>query len=58
LLDAAIPVGSKPKTLGGKLAGAALLRIATRSVPGAIVITGGLVAKLLHDRRQARKTRP
>ena len=39
----------------GKVAGAALVRIATRSVPGAIVVTGGLLAKALHDKRKARK---
>ncbi|MDE2597410.1 MAG: hypothetical protein KGL44_11080 [Sphingomonadales bacterium] len=38
-----------------KLAGAAMVRLATRSVPGAIVVTGGLIAKRLYDRRHARK---
>ena len=55
LLDSVIPATAKPKSLGGKLAGAVLLRIASRSVPGAIVITGGLVAKLLYDCRHAKK---
>ena len=48
-------VTPKKTTLAGKLAGVALMRIATRSVPGAIVVTGGLIAKNLHDRRKARK---
>jgi hypothetical protein len=38
----------------GAICGAALMRIATRSVPGAIIVGGGLVAKTLHDRRKAR----
>jgi len=40
-------------TLGKGLTGAALTRIATRSVPGAILIGGGLLAKMLYDRRHA-----
>jgi hypothetical protein len=43
------------KGLTGKIAGAALTRLATRSVPGAIVVGGGILAKLLYDRRKARK---
>ena len=31
------------------------MRVATRSVPGAIVVTSGLLAKKLYDRRKARK---
>jgi len=45
--------GGKPSLLKG-LAGAALVRVATRSVPGAIVVGGGLLAKTLYDRRHAR----
>jgi len=52
-INAASPAG-KPG-LAGKIAGAALVRIATRSVPGAILVTGGLIAKTLHDRRKARQ---
>ena len=40
------------------LAGAAMARIATRSVPGAIVIGGGLLAKMLYDRRHASAQKP
>ena len=50
-LDAAKP--SRPTLLGG-LAGAVAVRIATRSVPGAIVVGGALLAKRLYDRRHAK----
>lgn len=43
------------RSVTGALAGAALTRIATRSVPGAIVVGGGMLAKLLYDRRRASK---
>ena len=42
-------------SIGRRIAGAALLRVATRSVPGAILVSGGLIAKALHDRRKARR---
>jgi hypothetical protein len=45
--------GGKP-SIARKLAGAAVLRVATRSVPGAIIVTGGLIAKTLYDRRRAK----
>lgn len=46
----------KPKkpSLRRRVAHAALVRVATRSVPGAILISGGLIAKALHDRHKAR----
>lgn len=44
---------AKRNVLGG-LAGMVAMRIATRSVPGAIVVTSGLVAKKLYDRRKAK----
>lgn len=50
--DAAAP--AKPR-LGKRIAGAALLKIASRSVPGAIVVTGGMLAKAAHDRRKAKR---
>lgn len=37
------------------LASYAVARVATRSLPGAIVVGGGLVAKALFDRRQSRR---
>ncbi len=43
------------KTLLGGLAGAIAVRVATRSVPGAIVIGGSILAKALYDRRHAAK---
>jgi hypothetical protein len=46
--------GSKGTLLSG-IAGIALVRIATRSVPGAIVVGGGLLAKTLYDRRKAKR---
>jgi len=41
-------------SLPRKLAGFALAKVATRSVPGAIVVGGVLLAKHLHDRKKAR----
>ncbi|MEQ1542428.1 MAG: hypothetical protein HOO94_02470 [Novosphingobium sp.] len=43
------------KTLLGGIAGALAVRLATRSVPGAIVVGGGILAKSLYDRRRARR---
>ena len=47
----------KGPSLTGSLVGTAIARVATRSVPGAIVVGGGLVAKALYDRRKARHAR-
>lgn len=41
--------------IGTRLLTAAATRIATRSVPGAIVVGGALLAKTLHERRKNRK---
>jgi hypothetical protein len=46
--------GAKRNLFAG-LAGAVAMRVATRSVPGAIVVTSGLIAKKLYDRRQAKR---
>lgn len=43
-----------PRSLGGKLVGTALTRVAMRSVPGALVVGGGLLAKTLYDRRRSK----
>ena len=43
------------RNLFAGIAGAVAMRIATRSVPGAIVVTSGLLAKKLYDRRRAGK---
>jgi hypothetical protein len=49
-----VPAAPKAASgLGKGIAGLALTRIATRSVPGAIIVGGGLIAKLLYDRRHA-----
>lgn len=45
----------KGRTMGQTLVGTALARIATRSVPGAIVIGGGMLAKTLYDRRREKQ---
>lgn len=54
LLNRVLPAtGGKTSLLGG-IAGTMAVRIATRSVPGAIVVGGALLAKKLHDRRRKR----
>jgi len=45
--------GPHRRSLPRKIAGAALMRLATQSVPGAIVVGGFLLAKHLHDRKKA-----
>jgi len=60
LLGRKLPTGKALKKakglgLGGSLAQAAIVRLATRSVPGAILVGGGLLAKTLHDRRKSAK---
>jgi hypothetical protein len=56
-IDTLLPVDAeKPaakKTLLAGLAGAAAVRVATRSVPGAIVVGGAMLAKRLYDKRHA-----
>ena len=64
LLDAAItkvlPVAAAPaqeaarKTMLGGVAGIMAMRVATRSVPGAILVGGALIAKRVYDRKQAK----
>ncbi|MFM5954119.1 MAG: hypothetical protein ACKOPE_07445 [Novosphingobium sp.] len=49
------PTGTGRKTLLGGLAGAVAVRVATRSVPGAIVVGGAVIAKRLYDKRHAAK---
>ena len=43
------------KTLGQTLISFALARVATKSVPGALVVGGGALAKALLDRRKSRR---
>jgi len=54
--EAAKAAPKKRGSVVGKFAGAAAIRIATKSVPGAIVIGGGLIAKTLYDRQKASKS--
>lgn len=44
----------KSRSVTETLVSTALARVATRSVPGAIVIGGGMLAKMLYDNRKAR----
>lgn len=48
------PAAKRKKTLLGGLAGAAAVRVAARSVPGAIVVGGALLAKRLYDKRHSK----
>jgi hypothetical protein len=43
------------RTLGQTLILAGLARVATRSVPGALLVTGGLIAKSILDRSLSRR---
>ena len=45
----------KRRSVGESLASAAVARLAMRSVPGAILVGGGLLAKTLFDRRLEKK---
>lgn len=47
----------KGRSLTQSLVGTALARIATRSVPGAIVVGGGMLAKTLYDRHHAKSAK-
>jgi hypothetical protein len=47
----------KGRSMAQTLLGTAVARIATRSVPGAIVVGGGLLAKTLYDRRRRKEAR-
>ena len=44
----------KGRSMTQTLVGTALARVATRSVPGALVVGGGLLAKTLYDRRRGK----
>lgn len=43
---------------GGTLVGAIAARIATRSVPGALLVGGALLAKAIYDHRKTKDTPP
>jgi hypothetical protein len=61
-VDRVLPGSGPVKNIGGgmgsgiaaRLIKIAALRIATRSVPGAIAVGGALIAKSLYDRRRAK----
>jgi len=44
----------KGRSLSRSLVGTMIARVATRSVPGALIVGGGLLAKTLYDRRRGR----
>lgn len=44
----------KGRSMAQTLVGTAITRIAMRSVPGALVVGGGLLAKTLYDRRKGK----
>lgn len=46
--------GKRRNLLGG-IAGTLAMRVATRSVPGAIVVGSGVLAKKLYDKRRAKQ---
>lgn len=45
----------KGRTIAESAVGAAITKLATRSVPGAILVGGGLLAKTLYDRRKGKR---
>jgi hypothetical protein len=53
LPDTPDPKGASRNIFSG-IAGMVAMRVATKSVPGAIAVTSGLVAKKLYDRRKAK----
>lgn len=44
------------RSIGKALVSSGLARIATRSVPGALIIGGGALAKTLYDRRKSKRS--
>jgi hypothetical protein len=62
-IDTLLPVDAgklpaRKKSLLGGIAGSVAVRLATRSVPGAIVVGGAVLAKRLYDKRHARPEKP
>jgi hypothetical protein len=55
-IDVLLPVdgakSGRPSLVSG-IVGAVAVRVATRSVPGAIVVGGAVIAKRLYDKRRA-----
>lgn len=46
----------KGRSMTQTLISTAIARVATRSVPGAIIVGGGMLAKMLYDRSQNKRT--
>ena len=57
-IDVLLPVDAaktgRPSLLGG-IVGAVAVRVATRSVPGAIAVGGAVIAKRLYDKRRSKQ---
>ncbi len=57
-IDVLLPVDAaktgRPSLLGG-IVGAVAVRVATRSVPGAIAVSGVVIAKRLYDKRRSKQ---
>lgn len=47
----------KSRNMAQTLIGTAIARVATKSVPGALIVGGGLIAKTLYDRSRSRKAK-
>lgn len=45
----------RSRTMTQTLVGTAIAKVATKSVPGALLVGGGLLAKTLYDRRKGRR---
>lgn len=45
------------KTIGQTVLSFTLAKLATRSLPGALIVGGGAMAKTLYDRRKAKRTK-
>ena len=45
----------KGRTMGQTLVGTAIARIATRSIPGALIVRDGMLAKTLYDRKRGKE---
>ncbi len=54
---AALPKSKRSKAKGaiGVMASGAAMKLASRSIPGALLVGGGVIAKTLYDRRKLRK---
>lgn len=62
VLGKAVGKGKAKKLIKGRsmaqtLIGTAIARVATRSVPGALIVGGGMLAKTLYDRRRGHEAR-